>query len=41
MQTLIVNRKITLSIFVVLLLTYGVQGISYGQDAPDDTIVEF
>ncbi len=29
------------SIFVVLLLVYGVQGISYAQDEPDDTIVEF
>ena len=41
MQTLFINRNLIVSIFVVLLLTYGVQGISYGQDAPDDTIVEF
>ena len=40
MKTLVVNRKIIVSIFAVLLLTYSVQGISYGQDAPDD-IVEF
>ena len=41
MKTLIVNRKITLSIFVVMLLISGMQGMSYAQDAPDDTIVEF
>ena len=41
MKTLIVNRKITLSIFVVMLLTYSMQGMSYAQDVPDDTLVEF
>ena len=41
MKTLIVNRKITLSIFAVLLLTCCIQGISYAQDEPDDTLVEF
>ena len=41
MKTLIVNRKITLSIFVVMLLTCWIQGNSYAQNAPDDTIVEF
>ena len=41
MKTLIVNRKITLSIFVVLLLICGLQSISYAQNAPDDTIAEF
>ncbi len=40
MKILVVNRKIIVSIFVVMLLMYGFQGISYGQDAPD-TIVEF
>ena len=41
MKTLVVNRKIIVSIFsVIMLLTYSIQGISYAQDAPDD-IVEF
>ncbi|MCY3552689.1 MAG: leucine-rich repeat domain-containing protein [Candidatus Poribacteria bacterium] len=40
MKTLFVNRNVIVSIFAVLMLTYGIQGISYGQDAPD-TIVEF
>ena len=31
MKTLFVNRRIMVSIFSVMLLTYGVQGISYGQ----------
>ena len=38
MKTLVVNRNIIVSIFVVILLIYGVQGISYGQgDAPTVT----
>ncbi|MDE0468640.1 MAG: leucine-rich repeat domain-containing protein [Candidatus Poribacteria bacterium] len=40
MKTLFVNRNLIVSTFVVMLLTYSIQGISYGQDAPDD-IVEF
>ncbi len=43
MKTLFVNRinrRVIILIFAVMLLIYGVQGISYGQDAPD-TIVEF
>ena len=40
MKTLLVNRNVIVSIFVVMLLTYSIQGISYGQDTPD-TIVEF
>ena len=31
MKTLVVNRKITISILTMVLLIYGVQGISYGQ----------
>ena len=31
MKTLVVNRSIIVSIFVAMLLIYGVQGISYGQ----------
>ena len=31
MKTLVVNRNIIVSIFVVMLLIYGLQGISYGQ----------
>ena len=40
MKKLFVNRKIIVSICVVMLLMYGVQGVSHGQDVPD-TIVEF
>jgi len=40
MKILVVNKKIIVSIFIVMLLTYSMQGISYAQDAPD-TIVEF
>ena len=40
MKTLFPNRNLIVSILAVLLLTYSIQGISYGQDAPD-TIVEF
>ncbi len=40
MKTLVLNRNVVVSIFAVILLLYGVQGISYAQDAPD-TIVEF
>ena len=32
MKTLFVNRNVTISIFTVILLIYGVQGVSYGQD---------
>ena len=35
MKTLVVNRNVIMSIFTVMLLTYSVPGISYGQlDAP-------
>ena len=40
MRRLFVNRKITRSVFVVMLLMYGVQGVSYGQEAPEP-IAEF
>ena len=40
MKTLLVNRKIIVSIFAVMMLIYGVQGISYGQEVPDN-IAEF
>ena len=40
MKILFVNRNVIVSIFAVLLLIYGVQGISYAQEAPD-TIVQF
>ena len=40
MKTLFVNRNLIVSIFAVLMLAYSIQGISYGQGAPD-TIVEF
>ena len=40
MKTLVLNRNVIVSIFAVLMLTYSIQGISYGQEAPD-TIVEF
>ena len=40
MKRLFVNRNIIVSIFVVILLIYGVQGMSYGQDVPD-TVVQF
>ena len=32
MKTLIVNRNLIVSMFVVMLLTYGIQGMSYAQD---------
>ena len=32
MKNLVLNRNLIVSIFVVMLLMYGVQGISYGQD---------
>jgi len=32
MKTLIINRKIIVSILTVILLTYSVQGVSYAQD---------
>ena len=32
MKTLIAHEKNTLSIIVVMLMIYGIQGISYGQD---------
>ena len=32
MKTLVVNRNVIVSIFAVMLLTYSVQGISYGQE---------
>ena len=38
MKTLVVNRNIIMSIFVVILLIYGTQGISYGQD---EALIEF
>ena len=40
MKTLFVNRNVIVSILTVMLLTYSIQGISYGQEAPD-TVVEF
>ena len=40
MKTVFVNRNIIVSIFTVMLLTYSMQDIIYGQEAPD-TIVEF
>ena len=40
MKTLIVNRNLIVSIFTVMLLTYSIQGVSYGQEGAD-TIVEF
>ena len=40
MKTRVVNRNIIMSIFAVLLLIFGVQGLSHGQDAPE-TIVQF
>ena len=40
MKTLDMKRNILVSILAVMLLTYSIQGISYGQDAPD-TIAEF
>ena len=40
MKMLIVNRNIIVSIFAVLLLIYGLQGVSFAQNAPD-TLVEF
>ena len=38
MKTLLVNRNVMVSIFTVMLLIYGMQGISYGQD---DALAEF
>ena len=40
MKTLVVNRNVMVSIFVVMLFLYGVHGISYAQEAPD-TVAEF
>ncbi|MDE0484095.1 MAG: leucine-rich repeat domain-containing protein [Candidatus Poribacteria bacterium] len=40
MKILVMNRNLIVLTFAVLLLTYGIQGISYGQEAPD-TIAEF
>ena len=40
MEILNVKRKIIISIFTIMLLIYGVQGVSYSQDAPD-TVIEF
>ena len=40
MKTQVMNRNLIVSILAVLMLTYSIQGISYGQEAPD-TIVEF
>lgn len=40
MKTLIVNRNIIVSIFAVMLLTYGLQGVSFAQNVPDP-VVEF
>ncbi len=34
MKTLVVNRNVIASIFAVMLLIYGLQGISYGQGNP-------
>ncbi len=38
MKTLVVNRNTIVSIFLVILLIYGTQGISYGQD---EALIEF
>ena len=38
MKTLFVNRNVIVSIFTAMLLIYGLQGISYGQEAPDNTV---
>ena len=32
MKTLGINRKIIVSIFTIMTLIYGIQGISYGQE---------
>ena len=40
MKTLVMNRNLIVLIFAVMLLTYSIQGIGYGQDAPN-TLVEF
>ncbi len=41
MKTLVVNRNLIVSIFAVMLLVYGSQGVSYGQgDAPTVTPAE-
>ena len=40
MKTLFVNRNVIVSIFTVMLLVYGLQGISFGQEVPEN-IVEF
>ena len=40
MKTLIVNRNIIGSILAVMSLIYGLQGVSYAQDAPEP-VVEF
>ena len=38
MKTLFVNRNIIVSIFAVMLLIYGVQSISYGQEDGTPTV---
>ena len=38
MKTLVVNRNIIVSIFAVILLIYGVQSISYGQEYGTPTV---
>ena len=38
MKTLFVNPNVIVSIFTVMLLIYGLQGISYGQEVPDNTV---
>ena len=40
MKTLVLNRNIIVSIFAVMLLIYGVQGISYAQEVADP-VAEF
>ena len=35
METLFVNRNVIVSVFAVMMLIYGVQGVGYAQDAPD------
>ena len=39
MKTLVVNRKIIVSIIAVMLLTYSMQSISYGQDDVSSKVV--
>ena len=40
MKILVVNRNVVVSIFAVMLLIYGVQGIGYAQGVPDP-VAEF